>query len=313
MNWFRQLTLPQDASTLAGDIDLLFEFITLLNIGFFVLIAGLVALFVVKYRRRSENDVTPHITHNFKLEVIWSVLPLFIVIGVFFWGFRGFMRANVAPGEAIEIQVKAKKWQWEFEYPDGMRSLNSFHVPLGKPIHMVMTSEDVLHSFFVPDFRVKQDIVPGRYTQVWFEATKTGPHQIFCTEYCGKGHSDMLAKVVVDDAAAYQKWLVEGDEELKSMPLPELGKLVYENRGCATCHALDGTAGQGPSWKGMFGQVHEMTDGQKMTVDENYIRTSILEPQKMIVKGYGPIMPTYQGLLRPREIDGAIAFIKTLK
>ena len=313
MNWLRDLILPVEASTASGDIDNLFWFITGLNIFFFVLIAGLIGLFVLNYRRKGPNDVTPHITHNFTLEVIWSTLPLVILIGVFFWGFRGFVNANVAPGEAIEIQVRAKKWIWEFEYPDGMRTLNSFHVPLNKPVRLVMQSEDVLHSFFVPNFRVKHDVLPGRYTEVWFQATKPGKHQVFCTEYCGKGHSDMLAQVVVDDDAAYQKWLIEGDEELKKMPLPELGKLVHETRGCATCHSLDGTRGQGPSWKGMFGQTHTMTDGAKFTVDDNYIRTSILEPQKMIVQGYDGIMPTYQGLLRPREIDGVVAYIKTLK
>lgn len=313
MNWLRNFTLPVEASTTAGDIDLLFWFISAVSLFFFVLITGMIAFFLLKYRRRSEDEITPHITHNFKLEVIWSVLPLFLVIGIFFWGFRGWIRANVAPGESIEIQVKAKKWQWEFEYPDGMRSLNSFHVPVGKPVHMVMQSEDVLHSFFVPNFRIKHDVLPQRYTEVWFEATKTGPHQIFCTEYCGKGHSDMLAKVVVDDDAAYQKWLVEGDEELKSMPLPELGKLIHEIRGCATCHSLDGSAGQGPSWKGIWGKEEVMNDGSKILVDENYVRTSVLDPHKNIVKGYDAIMPTYQGLLRPREIDGVIAYIKTLK
>jgi cytochrome c oxidase subunit II len=313
MNWLHNLVLPIQASTTSGDIDALFWFITFLNVFFFVLIAGLLFVFITKYKRRSENEVTPHITHNFKLEVIWSVLPLIIVIFVFFWGFRGYIRATVAPGEAIEIQVRAKKWIWEFEYPDGMRTLNTIHVPVNKPVHLVMQSEDVLHSFFVPNFRIKHDIVPGRYTEVWFQATQTGPHQVFCTEYCGKGHSDMLARIVVDDDAAYQKWLIEGDEELKKMPLPELGKLVYENRGCSTCHSLDGSRGQGPSWKGIWGARHTMTDGTNVLVDANYVKTSILEPQKMIVQGYDGIMPTYQGLLRPREVDGVVEYIKTLK
>jgi cytochrome c oxidase subunit II len=165
----------------------------------------------------------------------------------------------------------------------------------------------------VPSFRVKKDVLPGRYTEIWFQATKPGIYQVYCTEYCGKGHSDMLAKIHVDDDATYQKWLIEGDESLKTMPLPELGKLVHENRGCATCHTLDGTRSQGPSWKGIFGQMHQMADGQQVKVDENYIRTSMLEPNQHVVAGFEPVMPTYKGLLREREILGAIEFIKGLK
>jgi cytochrome c oxidase subunit 2 len=176
-----------------------------------------------------------------------------------------------------------------------------------------MTSEDVIHSFFVPTFRIKKDVLPGRYTEEWFEATSPGVHQVFCAEYCGKGHSDMMAKIHVDDDAAYQKWLIEGDESLKTMPLPELGKMVHENRGCATCHSLDGTRGQGPSWKGIWGNVHQMQDGAQVKVDENYIRESILEPQTHVVQGYEPIMPTFKGLLRDREVLGVIEFIKQLK
>ncbi|MGH9627510.1 MAG: cytochrome c oxidase subunit II, partial [Bryobacteraceae bacterium] len=181
MNWFRSLTLPVEASTLARDVDDLYIFITLLSAFFFCLVGGLIALFVWKYRRRSANDITPHITHNLPLEVVWTVIPLLLCIVVFFWGFHGYMRGQVAPGDAMEIQVRAKKWVWEFEYPDGMRTLNEIHVPVGKPVRLVMSSEDVIHSFFVPTFRVKNDVLPNRYSEVWFEPTKTGTHQVFCT------------------------------------------------------------------------------------------------------------------------------------
>jgi cytochrome c oxidase subunit 2 len=313
MNWFRNLTLPIPASTVAKDIDDLYVFIFLLSTAFFVLIAGLIVLFLMRYRRKGPNDVTPHITHNMTLELSWSIIPLLLCLVIFFWGFNGFVRANVAPGNAMEIQVTAKKWVWQFEYPDGTRTINDIHVPVGKPVRLVMTSEDVLHSFFVPEFRIKHDIVPGRYTEVWFNPTVIGTHQVFCTEYCGKGHSDMLAKVHVDDEATYAKWVEEGDETIKTMPLAQLGKLVYDEKGCATCHNLDGTRGQGPSWKGIYGQTHTMTDGQKIVVDQNYIRESVLDPQKHIVQGFEGIMPTFQGLLREREILGVIEFIKTLK
>jgi cytochrome c oxidase subunit 2 len=313
MTWFRNLLLPIQASTQAADIDNLYIFITWVSAAFFILIAGLIAWFLISYRRKGPNDVTPHITHNTNLEIAWSVIPLIICIFIFFWGFHGFMRANVAPGEAMEIQVTAKQWIWQFEYPNGTRTLNEIHVPIGKPVRLVMTSEDVLHSFFVPNFRIKHDIVPKRYTAIWFNPTVAGVHQVFCTEYCGKGHSDMLAKIHVDDEATYEKWLEEGDESMKTMPLAELGKLVYETRGCSTCHNLDGTRSQGPSWKGIYGKTETMTDGQQVVVDENYIRTSIMEPQKMIVRSYEGIMPTYKGLLRERETLGVIEFIKTLK
>lgn len=313
MNLLCQWVMPQQASTLAPNIDNLFWFITFVNAIFFFLIAGLVVVFVKRYRRRGPDEITPHITHNQKLEIAWSVIPLFILIGIFFWGLHGFLRAQVAPANSLEIQVRAKKWVWEFEYPDGMRSLNEIHVPINRPVRLVMNSEDVLHSFFVPAFRAKMDILPNRYTDLWFEATQVGAHQLFCTEYCGKGHSDMLGKIHVDDEKEYQRWLKEGDAEFQKMPLPEIGKIVYENRGCATCHSLDGSRGQGPSWRGIFGQTRQFTDGTSVVADENYIRQSILEPNAKVVQGYEPVMPTFKGLLRPREELGVIEFIKRLK
>lgn len=313
MNWLHDFVLPKQASVLAPGVDGLFWFITFINVFFFTLITVLIFVFVRRYRRRSPNEITPHITHNQKLEIAWSVIPLMIVIGIFFWGFHGYVSAQVAPANAIEIQATGKKWVWQFEYPDGMRTLNEIHVPVNRPVRLVMTSEDVIHSFFVPTFRMKKDVVPGRYTEEWFTATVPGVHQVFCTEYCGKGHSDMLAKITVDDEKAYQKWLIEGDESLKTMPLPELGKMVHENRGCATCHSLDGSRGQGPSWKGIWGATHQMADGTQVKVDENYIRESILEPQAHVVAGFEPVMPTFKGMLRDREILGVIEFIKTVK
>ncbi len=313
MTWLREWILGPQASTLSPNTDNLFMFITAIDVFFFLLIAVLSVGFARRYRRRSADEITPHITHNQLLEITWSVLPLILLIGIFFWGFHGYVTAQVAPANAIEIQVAGKKWQWQFEYPDGLRTLNELSVPLNRPVRLVMTAEDVIHSFFVPGFRIKKDVLPNRYTEAWFQATRPGTYQIFCAEYCGKGHSDMLAKINVLDDQAYQKWLVEGDESLKTMPLKELGALIHENRGCATCHSLDGTRGQGPSWKGIWGNTEKFIDGGSAVVDENYIRESILEPQKHVVQGYEGIMPTYQGLLRPREILGVIEFIKTLK
>lgn len=311
MSWIRSLILPNEASTVARSIDDLFMFINWASLFFFVLIAAMVVFFVTTYRRKDGRiRRTPHITHHLGLELTWSIIPLILLMVVFVWGFMGYLRANVSPSNAMEIVVSAKKWIWQFEYPDGMRTLNDIHVPVNKPVRLVMTSEDVLHSFFVPTFRVKHDIIPNRYTEIWFTPTVEGVHQVFCTEYCGKGHSDMLAKIHVDSDEKYRKWVEEGDESLKTMPLPEIGKLMYENKGCNTCHNLDGTRSQGPSFKGIYGREEKMSDGTVVKVDENYIRQSILEPQAKIVAGYEGIMPTFQGLLRERELLGLIEFIK---
>jgi cytochrome c oxidase subunit 2 len=313
MNWFERFLLPKAASTHASDVDGLFMFIIYLTI-FFFLFNGALALYAARrWRRRSAADVTPHTTHNTRLELLWSIIPLLVVMMIFFWGFKGYVSAAIAPNDAIEIVVTAKKWVWQFEYPDGTRTLNELHVPLNQPVKLVMHSEDVIHSFYVPSFRLKRDVIPGRYTELWFTATEPGAQQVQCAEYCGKGHSDMSATIHVDTQEQYETFLREGDEQVRQMPLKELGRLVYENKGCATCHSLDGTRGQGPSWKGIYGQVHQFTDGKSALVDDNYIRESILYPQAKIVLGYEPIMPTFQGLLREREITGVIEYIKSLK
>lgn len=313
MNWFRDFLLPRGASTHVGEMDGLFMFITLLTIFFFFFNGALIFYAVRRWRRRSDREVTPHITHDTRLELVWSLIPFAVVMLIFLWGFKGYVKAWVAPNEAMEIIVTGKKWVWEFEYPDGTRTLNDLHVPVDRPVKLVLTSEDVIHSFFIPEFRLKRDAIPGRYTELWFTATKPGIYQVFCTEYCGKGHSDMLARIFVDSPEQYETFLREGDEQTRKMPLKELGRLVWENKGCATCHSLDGARGQGPSWKGIWNQTHRDAAGKEHLVDADYIRQSILMPQAVVVQGYEPIMPTYQGLLREREILAVIEFIKDLQ
>lgn len=314
MNWMRSLMLPMAGSVHAREMDNFYIFLVLLTTFFFVLVAGLTVWSVVRYRRRP-GVITPHITDNMGLELTWSVIPLLILMGVFFWGVRGFLGATVAPGNSLEITVTAKQWVWSFEYPDGTRTVNEVHVPVGKPVRFVMGSQDVLHSFFVPTMRVKQDVVPGRYTDVWFTPDVEGLHRVACAEYCGKGHSDMAAKIYVDSQEKYQHWLEEGGDEWKSLSPAAFGKLLYESKGCSTCHTVDGSrmAGGGPSWKGVFGRMEMMSDHKQYLADENYIRESILNPQAKIVMGYEPIMPTYQGLLRDRELNALIAYIKSLR
>jgi len=313
MNWLRDWILPSQSSAYSRDYDLLFMSLVGLSAFFFLLIAGLLFFFIVRYRRRENDGPTPHITHNLTLELVWSIIPLMIVIGIFFWGFHNFMNAAVAPGDALEIQVTGKKWLWTFEYPDGMRTINEIHVPVGKAVRLIMTSEDVIHSFYIPDMRIKQDVVPGRYTEEWFRTEKPGVMQVFCAEYCGKSHSQMMAKIVVDSAAKYAEWLEKGDEETQKMPLKDLGKRVWENRGCKECHSIDGVRGQGPSFKNIWGKMEKLNDGKMVQVDANYVRESMMLPQAKIVAGFEPIMPTFQGLLREREILGVIEYIKSLQ
>jgi cytochrome c oxidase subunit 2 len=313
MNWLRSILLPVQGTDYAARMDNLFLFILFVCTFFFLLVVGLIFFFILRYRRRGPGEVTPHITHNLKLEVVWTVVPLLIVMVIFVWGFSGYMDVNVAPAGALEIQVTAKQWVWQFEYPNGTRTVNEIHVPVGKPVKLVMSSEDVIHGFYVPSFRLKADVLPNRYTALWFTPTREGVHLLECTQYCGEGHSRMAGKIYVDTEAKYQDWLENGDRSTQSMPLKDMGAQLYATRGCVTCHSLDGTRGQGPSFKGIWGETHEMTGGPSVLVDENYVRESILQPQAKIREGYKGIMPTFQGVLRDREIQALIEYIKSQK
>ena len=311
MNQLRSIMMPPAASEYAGRVDDTYMLIFWISLAFFFLVTGLTAYFALHYRRRRGNDgPTPDIRHNTKLETAWTVLPM-IPLGIIFWaGFHGFMDARVSPGNALEIKVFAKKWLWAFEYPDGTRAINEIHVPAGRPIRMVMISEDVIHSFFLPTFRVKQDVLPNRYTELWFEADEIGEHVLFCAEYCGKGHSDMLGKVTVDTPADFDEWLATGGDLGKDLPAHEFGKILYRIRGCNTCHALDDRVIEGPSFQGTWGTQRKLKDGTTVTMDENYIRESLMKPQAKIVAGFPATMPTFQGLLREREINALIAMIR---
>jgi cytochrome c oxidase subunit 2 len=307
--------LPPQGSAFAAEVDTVYMALFWLSAVLFLGIAGAAIGFAWRYRYKP-GRVTPHQTHNTTLEILWSVLPLLLCVGIFFWGLNGWMKYAVAPGEAMEVQITAKKWLWSFEYPDGSRTVNEIHVPVNKPVRFVMTSEDVIHDFFVPDMRVKHDIIPGRYTEVWFTPTVLGVHMVTCAEYCGKGHSDMHAKLSVDTDVEYAKFMETGGtewEDYKTKPA-EWGKLQWERKGCSTCHSIDGTkiANGGPSWKGIWGKMEEMNDGKKYLVDQDYVYESMMQPQAKIVKGFEGIMPTFQGLLRPHEVQGLEAFIKSL-
>jgi cytochrome c oxidase subunit II len=315
--------LPKQSSTIAPSIDFAWDVVMWSCVIFFFLLMVPMFYFVVKYKRKKDGEVTSAIDHSTKIEVIWTVIPLVILIALFFVGLAPWVNASVAPANAIEVQVTAQKWNWSFRYPNGTTSPGKLVVPKGKPVRLVLSATDVLHSFYVAEFRVKNDAIPGVYTSVWFEATETGTYTVQCTEYCGGpagdiapdqpgGHSDMLATVEVVDEQKYKDWLETGGED-KSIPIAERGKRLYQQWGCNACHSLDGTKLAGPTFKGVFGRDEELADGSKIKVDENYIKESILVPTAKVVKGFAPVMPVFQGQLKDPQIEAIIAFLKEQK
>jgi cytochrome c oxidase subunit 2 len=307
--------MPPADSHNAVNVDLLYGFIFWLSVVLFILVIGPGAWFVYKYRLKpgEEHKPTPRITHHLGLELTWSVIPLILVFIVAIWGFWDFMALGVAPADAEEIYITGYKWGWRFEHRDGTKELNELHLPEGKKIKLIMTSEDVIHSFFIPDFRVKSDLPPGRYTTLWFEPKGTGTHQVFCTEYCGEGHSRMLATVYVQPKAEYDKWFIEGPKPPDGLDPVAWGKQLYTSKGCNTCHSVDGSKLTGPSFKGIFGKPQPLTTGASVTVDEEFIRESILNPQAKIAAEFSPVMPSYQGLVKQTEMTALIAYIKSLQ
>ncbi len=309
MHW-----VPEVASNLASKVDAVIWFITVISLVFFILISIFLVYFAIRYRRRQENEETPYITGSHVLETIWTIIPSILLIVIFVYGFVVYKDMRTPPEDSLEVTVTGRQWLWQFKYNNGKTTLNELYIPEGRPIKLVMTSEDVLHSFFVPAFRVKQDLVGGMYTYLWFTPTKNGTYELFCAEYCGTGHSAMLGKVIVMSPQEYEKW-EKGEEEkaVASLPPAELGKQLYTQRGCNACHTIDGSSLVGPTWKGLYGHEVVLQDGTKVTADENYIREAILEPQAKMVKGFGPVMPSFKGVISDDEISDIIAYIKTLK
>ncbi len=304
--------MPVEASTSAGEVDGLFTFVLWVCIAFFALIVALMVAFVIRYRRREGREPEPSPDHNTRLEVTWAVIPVILVIIIFAWGFKAFLDINTPPADAYEVQVTAQKWKWLFTYPNGHVDEN-LHVPLDRPVKVVMTSEDVIHSFYVPAFRIKRDVVPGRYSTIWFRATRAGTFQIFCAEYCGDGHSDMLASVVVHEPGGFETWLAKAEAQTASLSPAQAGEHLYRTRGCAQCHSVDGKAGIGPSFRGLFGHTVALRGGATVTADENYVRESILDPQAKVVAGFDPVMPTYKGRISDQDITAIVAYLKTLE
>jgi cytochrome c oxidase subunit 2 len=311
--------LPRGTSSVSADVDWLYYFVYWVNVFFFFLVIILMLWFAWKYRhRKGAPPQEPTAGHSTALELTWTIIPILIVIVIFYYGFRGFLALAVDPPNAYEITVNAKMWNWSFIYPNGYVS-PELHVPANTPVRFVLTSDDVLHDLFIPDWRIKKDIVPGRYNRLWVNAEKMDPgskepeeHDIYCAEYCGQNHSAMLSKAWVHDPDEFRTWLEGASNwEGKISPL-EAGEQIYKQRGCIQCHSIDGTVSTGPSWKDVFGEQVTMSDGSTVKADEAYIRESVLYPHAKIVKGFAPVMPSYLGSMKERDINALIAYIKSV-
>lgn len=308
--------MPEAVSTWANKVDWINSLITYIATFCTVAITAVMLFFAVRYRRHSSlvAEETPQLTHSTLLETLWTAIPTVIIIFVFYFGLVTYQEMRNPPPNALEINVDAYKWRWEFTYPNTKKSHNELIVPVNKPIRLIMTSRDVLHSFFVPVMRVKEDVRPGAYSVAWFEATKVGEYRILCAEYCGTNHSYMQAKLKVVSENSFQDFLARSEVgEVVALPPSELGKELFNQRACAQCHSTDGRTIIGPSMLGLFGKTETLDSGEQVAVDEEYLRESILEPGKRIVKGYLNAMPSYSGQLSEEEIRGLIAYIKELR
>jgi len=299
---------PDQASTMASRVDNLYFYLLAVSVFFSLLIALLVIFFAIRYRRRSESELPVGVEGSLKLEIAWTVIPLLIALSFFFWGARIFFAMNRPPNDALQVYVVGKQWMWKIQHQDGQREINELHVPVGRAVRLTMTSEDVIHDFFVPAFRVKKDVVPGRYTSLWFTATQPGRYHLFCSQYCGTKHSAMIGWVEVMEPSAFQAWLAGGSA---SESLASTGAKLFAQHACNTCHRPDSLA-RGPNLEGLFGKQVKLSDGRTIVADEAYIRESILNPAAKIVEGYQPIMPTFQGLIDEEGILQLTAYIKSL-
>ena len=299
---------PEQASAIAPRVDALFYFLVAVSVFFAAVIFFVIVVFAVKYRRRSEDERPRPIEGNFWLEIFWSAIPLGLTMVMFVWGAIIYFDMYNPPNDALEISIVGRQWMWKAQHAEGQREINELHVPVGQAVKLTMTSEDVIHDVFLPAFRIKQDVLPGRYTTLWFEATKAGVYPLYCAEYCGTQHSGMTGRVVVLEPADFEKWLSGG---ATGMSMAELGESLFQRFGCAACHRATGTS-QGPSLAGLFGKTVELQQGITVTADENYIRESIVDPRAKIVAGYQPIMPTFKGLVSEEAILQIIAYIKSL-
>jgi cytochrome c oxidase subunit 2 len=298
---------PEQASTLAPRVDALYFLLIAVSAFFTGLIFLLLFYFAVKYRRRSEAEQPLPMVGGLRLELVWALIPFGLTMGMFLWGASLYFTTMRPPEDAMEIYVVGKQWMWYFQHLEGPREINELHVPVGRPMKLIMTSQDVIHSFYVPAFRIKMDVVPGRYTTIWFEATKTGEYHLFCAEYCGTAHAAMGGRVRVMKPTQYEQWLGGG---IGGEPMAMAGERLFEQLGCGSCHRAD-AGGRGPVLRGLFGKPVQLQTGERVIADERYIRQSILNPRAQIVAGYPPIMPPYEGQISEEGLLQIIAYIKS--
>jgi cytochrome c oxidase subunit 2 len=299
---------PEQASNFAPDTDHLLYFLLAVAVFFTLLIFGAIFYFAIRYRRRSEREL-PRVLHTgLTLEILWTVIPFGLTMIMFGWGAKIFFDQSRPPDNALQIYVVGKQWMWKMQHMEGQREINELHVPAGRPVRLTMTSEDVIHSFFVPAFRTKQDVVPGRYSTTWWTPTKPGKYHLFCAEYCGTNHSRMIGWIYVMQPQEYQAWL-SGGRPFGS--LAENGEKLFQDLACGNCHKADGS-GRCPNLVGLFGRNVELSDGHTIKADEAYIRESILRPEAKIVAGYQPLMPTFQGLVTEEGVLQLVEYIKSL-
>ncbi|WFB37014.1 cytochrome c oxidase subunit II [Kiritimatiellota bacterium B12222] len=308
-------TAPEVASIYAHQVDNLYAYLLGVSIFFTVVICALIIFFSVRYRRQSDAD-RPEATKDGKLlEILGSVIPFILVMIMFFWGAKLYFDARIPPKDAIEVLVTGKQWMWKLQHPNGKREINDLHVPVGVPIKLTMTSEDVIHSFYLPDFRKKMDVVPGKYSQMWFLPEKTGTYNIFCAEYCGTEHSLMVGKLIVMEQQEYAEWLSHRMVDGVAAPIvasddpAEAGKQIFESN-CMVCHT--GKAGSiGPHMVDKFGSMRQLENGEEILMDDNYVRNSMINPNEHIAKGYPAAMTSFKGTLNPKQMNQVIAYLKS--
>jgi len=298
---------PASASAHSGPVDWLYIFLVALSALTTLAIFGVILVFGMKYRRRHGREAT-QIEGSLVLEIAWSVIPLGIFLVIFVWGAVLFFQLRTPPRDAAEIYVVGKQWMWKLEHMEGASEVDELHVPVDRDIKLIMTSQDEIHSFFVPEFRIKQDVLPGRYTTLWFRATKVGTYRLLCAQYCGTAHSGMIGSVYVMNPQDYQAWLTGG---APSGSLAQNGQTLFQQLGCSTCHRFD-VQGRGPNLTGIFGKPVALEDGRTVTADENYVRESILSPAAKVVSGFQPIMPSFQGQVSEDQLNALVAYVKSL-
>jgi cytochrome c oxidase subunit 2 len=297
----------ESASSISGEVDALFFALVAITAFFTIGITIAILYFAVRYRRRSPDELPAEIHGSLALELTWTLIPLGIVMVMFVWGAKVYFHMNRPPDDAMTVSVVGKRWMWKLQQPTGQREINELHVPVGRAVKLLITSEDTIHSFYVPAFRIKRDAVPGRYSQAWFRATKTGSFHLLCAEYCGTEHARMNGHIVVMEPQAYETWLAGG-------PPPEspvaAGERLFTEMGCITCHKPD-SAQRAPMLGGIFGKQVLLTTGATVTVDDVYIRESVVNPVAKVVAGYQPVMPTFQGQLSEEQLIALVAYVRT--